>query len=381
MTRTVDVAVLGAGVAGSSMAKALADRGWETALIDRQSFPRHKVCGEFLSPESRSTLHALGLAEKVENLLPSKITRVRLIFENGADVELPLPGEAWGVSRYSLDSALLLAARQAGAELHAASSVAALKPLPKGFAVEMKRGGEACVLQARTVIAAWGANRRSGLPGYRPDGPASSAYIGVKSHFVGVDMEPVIEMYMFRGGYMGLCKVERGLVNAAALLERDSFAQAGKSVPDFLKEAARRNPRLAGRLAFAEPVAGSQAAVAPVFLRRKPQAWDGMPLLGDAASMLPPLCGDGMSMALRSAALCAPLADLYLRGGLSLADWEQEYTRSIRKEFAGPLRWGSLLQWAVGMPSAGKWLAAISKLNPGLAEGLIRATRLKPDQT
>jgi choline dehydrogenase-like flavoprotein len=89
-----DVAVLGAGMAGSSVAKALADKGWDTLLIDRRPFPRHKVCGEFLSPESRTALQALGLWETVESLGPSPIERVRLVFESGPPLEIPLPGTA-----------------------------------------------------------------------------------------------------------------------------------------------------------------------------------------------------------------------------------------------------------------------------------------------
>ncbi|MBD2869439.1 NAD(P)/FAD-dependent oxidoreductase [Paenibacillus arenilitoris] len=380
MTRSVDAAVLGAGVAGSAMAKALADRGWQTVLIDRQSFPRHKVCGEFMSPESRSTLSALGLAEAVRALGPSRIARVRLRFASGAEIEQPLPGEAWGISRYSLDAVLHAEARSAGVELLAGTAVTAVYPDGERYLVETKRGGATSALQARAVLCAWGANRRPGLPGYRPDGPEKSAYLGVKSHFRGIAMEQAVEMYLFPGGYLGLCQVEGGLVNAAALLERRSFAQSGKSVLDFIGEAARRHPVLAARLSRAEPADGTQAAVAPVFLSRRPRAWDGMPLLGDAASMLPPLCGDGMSMALRSAALCVPLAARYLRGACSLAEWQREYERAVRREFAGPLRWGGLLHKLLGVPSAGKWLAAASGLAPGLARGWIRATRLKPDR-
>ena len=147
-------------------------------------------------------------------------------------------------------------------------------------------------------------------------------------------MEPVIEMYFFRGGYLGLCPIEDGSVNAAALLSRSEFAKAGKSVLSILEAAVQRNRRLAARLAAAVPSPGTQAAIAPVYLQRKPAPWDGFPRLGDSAAMIAPLCGDGMSMALRSAALCAPLADSYLRGNLSLQDWEQRFTQAILLEFA-----------------------------------------------
>lgn len=377
MNRILDAAVLGAGIAGSSMAKALADKGWDTALLDRQSFPRHKVCGEFLSPESQSTLHAFGLLEPAGLLRPSFIERVRLIFENGAEIEIPLPGTALGVSRYSLDTALHLAAEKSGVQLHTATTVTAVSPCGEGYLIETKREGEREVIQAKVVIAAWGANCRAGLPGCRPSSAAGQSHIGVKTHFQGIEMEPVIELYFFPGGYLGICPIEGGLVNASALLEREAFQEADKNVLGFIEAAARSNPKLYKRLINAAPVSGTQAAVAPVDLKRKPLAWDLIPQVGDAAMMIPPLCGDGMSMALRSAQLCTPLADSYLRGEISLAGWKSEYTRLIHGEFKHPLRWGRFLQWLFSVPVIPLLLPGAAQLAPGLAARLVQATRLK----
>lgn len=380
MTRILDAAVLGAGLAGSSIAKALADKGWDTLLLDRQSFPRHKVCGEFLSPEAQGTLQALGVLDSVKALAPSTIERIRLIFENGAEVNIPLQSPAWGISRYSIDAALHLAAQQAGAKLQTRTTVIAVRPTDRGFIIEAKQNGEVISIEARSVIAAWGANKNAGLQGYRQADKAKPAYLGVKSHFHGIIMEPVVELYFFRGGYLGLCPIEGGIVNASALLERDSFADAGKSILTIMNAAARRNPKLKEKLGFAEPVFGSQTAVAPIHLNDKPLAWDHLPLLGDAGTMIPPLCGDGMSMALRSAALCAPLADSYLRGDLSYEGWQHAYTSAIKHQFEGPLRWGSLLQWLFSSPNVSNWLPNAARIVPSLAQRLVRATRLKPFQ-
>ncbi len=106
-----DVVVIGAGLAGSGIAATLAQQGWDVLLIERDAFPRHKVCGEFLSPESQASLHALGLYAAVAALDPCPVTNVRLVTQNGAIVEAALPGHAWGVSRYALDGALATAAQ------------------------------------------------------------------------------------------------------------------------------------------------------------------------------------------------------------------------------------------------------------------------------
>lgn len=377
MEHRVDAAVIGAGIAGSGMAKALADRGWETLLIDSQTFPRHKVCGEFLSPESQHIFRALDVEKRVEALRPSLINRIRLIFEGGEEIEAKLPGTAWGLSRYALDTELHRAAVQAGVRLQTGTAVTAVQIGEEGGVIRLGRQGEAGEIRARAVIAAWGSKRRAGLPGDRTAYTSKRSHIGVKIHYRDLVMEDVVEMYFFRGGYLGLCPVEGGEVNAAALLDRGSFSAAGKSVLDFIDAAAERHPKLRERLLHAEPAAGTQAATAPVYLNRRPLAWDGLPLLGDAGTMLPPLCGDGMSMALRSAALCAPLADRFLQGELSLAGWQQQYSELVQAEFNGPLQWGNWLQRLFAVPSLAKLMSRGARAVPGLAQGLVQATRLK----
>ncbi|SFK97687.1 Dehydrogenase (flavoprotein) [Paenibacillus sp. 1_12] len=377
MNHTYDAAVLGAGIAGSSLAKSLADQGWDTVLIDRQLFPRHKVCGEFLSPESQHTLNALGLLNTVKSLQPSLISKIRLIFSRGDILEIPLPGHAIGVSRYLLDSTLHSEVIRSGASLQTATTVTSVYPNEDGYRIEMKQEGLPIQVQVRTVIAAWGANRRSGILGSTQISSVNHLHTGVKSHYSGIDIEPVVELYLFPGGYMGISPIEGGLVNVAALLTQESFGKTEKTILGMIDAAARRNPKLYQKLAQATPVPGTQVAVAPVDLHRRPLAWDVIPHVGDAALMIPPLCGDGMSIALRSARLCSTLADRYLRRDISLARWQYEYTRSIHREFKSPMRWGRLLQWLFGLPIVPQLLPRLGHLAPGLAFELVRATRLK----
>ncbi|MFC5451182.1 NAD(P)/FAD-dependent oxidoreductase [Paenibacillus aestuarii] len=378
MNQIRDVAILGAGIAGSSLAKTLADRGWDTVLIDRKQFPRHKVCGEFLSPESQSMLKELGLSNQVELLQPYSITRARLLFNFGNPLEIPLTGVALGLSRYSLDATLHQAASNAGVNILTSTTVTSVNPHGSGFTIETKQGEERQSYRARAVIAAWGSNGHAGLPGHHSNGHVKHAYVGIKSHFVGIDAEPVVELYFFDGGYVGVSPVEGGIVNVAALLKRDRFTSSSdKSVLGWIEAARRRHPKLNQKLANATPVPGTQAAVAPVVLNRKPLTWEMIPQVGDAAVMIPPLCGDGMSMALRSALLCAPLANRFLSGEISLQDWRQQYTQAVRREFSGPFQWGQLFQWLFQAPVLPRLFLGIAPLAPGLVTKFVQATRLK----
>jgi flavin-dependent dehydrogenase len=375
-----DAVVIGAGIAGSGTANALAGLGWDTVLVDQGTFPRHKVCGEFLSPESRAVLAALGLEAAVVALHPVEMSRARLTLASGASLEVPLPGVALGVSRYALDAALHRAVRQSGAEVRTGVTVTSVIPSDRGYRIEMRQRGRRTAIEARAVVAAWGRSRRTGLSD-RPAPLTPRSFIGVKTHVDGLEQRPVVELYFFPGGYVGVSPVEGGRVNVAALVTRQVFLAAGRTPLKLIEAASRLNPALGRRLAAGRPIPGTQAAVAPVNASRKLVAWDIVPHVGDAAMVIPPLCGDGMAIALRSAEWCAHLADRYLRGKLSLAVWRDEYTRLLHREMAAPLRWGRFLQASLGVPVVSDALLGLGRRMPGLAFRLVQATRLRTGQS
>lgn len=378
METVYDAAVLGAGIAGSGIAKALADKGWRVLLIDRQRFPRHKVCGEFLSPESLSSLRSLGLSNTVASLQPCAIQRARLVLSHGAVIEMPLPGTALGVSRYALDAALHEAALCSGAHIVTGEAALGLHGDENRYSIVTKGQDGNRTYYARAVIAAWGGHQGSSRIARSAGSPAGAeqSYVGIKSHYKGIEMEPAVELYFFSGGYLGLCPVEGGAVNAAALLTRKAAGEADKSVAGMIAYAAARNNKLAERLKGGLPVSGTQKAAAPVDPARKLAAWGAVPQAGDAAVMIPPLCGDGMSMALRSAQLCAHYADRYLCGEMALSDWQKLYTAALEREFAGPIYWGRMLQSLFAVPVLPRLMAGMHAIAPGMTNKIVRLTRL-----
>lgn len=379
---SVDAAIIGAGIAGSGLAKALADRGRKVLLIDRKTFPRHKACGEFLSPESIGMLAELGFAAAIRALGPAEIRAARIHAFGGAPLRMPLPGTGWGLSRHALDATLHREAELAGAAIATGAAVAAMRRDADGYALDLAQGGRSRIVRARAVIGAWGGNGRvPDITGrQRTSKPALSPYLGVKMHFAGMEAAEEVELYFFKGGYLGLSPAGGGIVNAAALFDRSACREAPTAVQGWLDLARARCPALARRLAGAAPVPGTQAAVAPVRLYAKPTPWDGVPLVGDACAAIPPLCGDGMSMALRAAQLCAASAERYLCGALSLSEWEEAYALAIRGAFSGPLRWGNLLQRAAGKPPLARTALAAARFAPRLGGLLVRATRLGSTQ-
>jgi flavin-dependent dehydrogenase len=417
----------------------MAARGRDTLLIDRHSFPRHKVCGEFLSPESAQSLVELGLAHVLSEQTPppAPIERIRLAATLGKPLELRLRTPAQSISRYALDYALQQEALRLGAAVRTGVTVLGMARSRDGWRVSVRsrEHGEA-ELSARVVIGAWGRNapaewslgtgtepamavrnssdeeededhlrvgagafRLGGLSRHgkqRLDGEVDwrgklssdsgapdrgsarqqKRLLGVRTLLSGVPSEPVVELFFFRGGYLGLVPAGDGLANAAALVTPEAWRAAGQSAAAVLAAAAQQVPALARRLRDAQPVVGTTAA-APVVLTREPRAWGIVPHVGDAASVIPPLCGDGMAMGLHAAALCAPLADQYLRGTLSLSEWRTAYTGALQQDFAGPLRWGLRLQAGLGSRGLSALLLGLGRLAPGMAYRLVEATRLQ----
>lgn len=377
MERTYDAAVLGAGIAGSIMAMRMAASGWNTVLLDRGPFPRHKVCGEFLSPESQQLLAAMGQGGLLPSLQAEQIHFIRIALPSGMPLEIPLPNPAFGVSRYALDSALHQSAMQAGAELHLGMTVTAVRPIGAAadYEIEYRQDGEKGIVRARSAVAAWGRRPLAGLPGCEPS--RSDGFVGVSSHYIGVRQEPSVEMYFFPGGYLGIVPIEGGRVNVAALFTAQAFKLAGKSAGAAIRSAMALHPGMKQRLEGGAPVQGTEMVVAPVITGRPLAPWETLPRIGDSALMIPPLCGDGMAMAIRSAERCAGCADSYLRGDITLTDWERIYTRSLRQEFAGPFWWGRLLQAVFSRPLLSQRVVQIGRKWPGAAQQLVRATRLR----
>ncbi len=370
-----DVLIIGAGLAGSSLAATLASRGWDVLLVERDHFPRHKVCGEFLSPEVQRSLQALGLYADVAALTPAPVQQARLVTQTGRAVGLPLPGCAWGLSRYALDSALARAAGQRGTTLWTGAMVKDYQCTDDGYVVQVRKDEEMINVQTRALIAACGRHSQAALPPKARPLARQQQFVGVKCHYAGVTMPAQVELFLFPGGYAGINPVEQGQVNVCLLASYPAFAQAGKRVDKMVVAAACANPALGQRLAEGQALPETATSVAPVDTYRPAVPWDGIACVGDAAVMIPPFCGDGMAMALRSAELCAPLAHAFLQGTLSLNGWAAAYQKNWHTEFDQRLRIARLLQRAMNVP----WLSDVgvgaSRLIPGLGAYLVQATR------
>lgn len=375
-----DVVVVGAGPAGSAAAAALAQQGWDVLLLERDHFPRHKVCGEFLSPEAQGTLRALNLYTAVAAAAPVQLTHARVTTQRGQTVCLSLPGYAWGVSRFALDAALATAAQIKGVALWQGVTVKGFTQTDGYYAVHLQERGpeeakpRPATVFARALIIACGRHSATALPPH-PTPHARPLSVGIKCHHIGIEMPPQVELFFFPGGYAGINPVEGGRTNLCLLLSYQAFRRAGQSVPATLAAIAEWNPALGRRLAAGRVLPETICTVAPVDTGRLATPWTEVACLGDTAVMLPPLCGDGMAMALRSAELCVPLADAFLRGAIPLDSWAAAYPARWHDEFEQRVRTGRRLQRLLGLPVFADALVGLGRVVPPLARYFVKATR------
>lgn len=375
-----DVVVVGAGPAGSAAATALAQRGWDVLLLERDHFPRHKVCGEFLSPEAQETLRMLRLHSAVAALTPVALTHATVTTQRGQTTRMSLPGPAWGVSRFAMDEALATAACEHGVDLWSGILVKEFTTVDNEYVIHLQTRSTTeqtprySQVKSRALIIACGRHSASALPPH-PTPHNRPLAVGIKCHYVDVVMPAQVELFFFPGGYAGINPIEDGRVNLCLLLSYDAFRRTGQSVAGTLAAIMAWNPALGQRLAGGRALAESICTVAPVDTGRPAAPWSDVACLGDAAVMLPPLCGDGMAMALRSAELCAPLAEAFLRQELTLEGWAAHYQQAWQAEFTQRVRTGRFLQQMLAVPLLADLMIGLGRLAPPLATYFVKATR------
>lgn len=307
---TYDLAIIGAGPAGCAAAITAARAGLRTVLFERGRYPRHKVCGEFVSFESRQLLEDL-LGKNSELLRSAPTISKARMFSASSSAEFHLPAPAWSITRYDLDHALWTVAQASTAECHDNSTGDSITRNDEGFDVTCT--GNSC-LHTRSVINA--AGRWSNLR--RPAEVAHPRWIGIKAHFSGESATPSTDIYFFRGGYCGVQPIANGLLNASAMVRSD--------VATTMDEVLAAHPSLHAR-SRGWKLATDVVTTSPLVHALPVPVSDGILNAGDSAGFIDPFLGDGISLALRTGVLAAQCADDPAR---YRAEYLQRFGRAFR---------------------------------------------------
>jgi flavin-dependent dehydrogenase len=331
-----DLAVIGGGPAGTAAALEARRRGLEVLLLDRDRFPRDKVCGEVLSAEALPVL---------EQEIPAALRRAAVIrsaefiSRRGRSYAFTLPELAAGLSRWLMDEALWRAAAEKGARTEERTVIHGARRTAGGSWVLDAENGSS--QQSRFLIVAcgrwWtlrGFPSPAGSQGDRsqPDLAESASWLGAKAHFSGLRRRAAVEMYFFPGGYCGVAPIEDGLYNACCLVHRSLVRDAcGCSPAEFAPWIGRvgRHPALDERLSCGTQVSRT-VTTAGMRLGRQSDVRNGALLVGDAAGFIDPFTGAGISIALNSGRLAAGiLARAGLHSGEPPSGAELDYRHKL----------------------------------------------------
>ena len=293
-----EVLILGGGVAGCAASIELARKGRAVTLIERETTPRHKVCGEFLSGEALEDLHALGIDVTLVGAVP--IDYVRLAAARRA-ATAPLPFPAKSLTRKALDTALLAAAAAAGVRVERGRSVQSLIRTSADRWQAILNDGT--TYEAPIAFLATGKHDLRGHP--RPEDPHH--WVAFKMYYrltaaQATDLAGASELTLYAGGYGGIQPVEDGIVNFCCVVQRRYFQRAGLRWGSLLARMQQDCPHLAMRLDGAKPLLDKPITVTHIpygYLRRTTEV--GLYCIGDQAAVIPSFTGDGISIALHTA--------------------------------------------------------------------------------
>ena len=369
-----DVAVIGAGLGGTSAAVALARRGYKVAILEAGKAGRHKVCGEFVSPESLRTFARLSVISDIEKAGAISVSHARILTSQRIGALMQLPESGFALSRQKLDALMWRACAENGVAQMENTRVGIIEELENGY----RLGLGACkaierTIEARFVVDASGRNSRISTAIEAKTLAKARRFVGFKTHLRGARV-PIgeVQMFPFRGGYCGLVGIGGGLVNACLLASYERTR--GQKPQQFWEKIRAENRALGQATAGATPDFDWMATANVSFEKREPTS-EGLLRAGDAAGTIHPLSGDGMAMAVRSGELVAATLGASLRGDLNRADVAPLYSASWHREFGRRLSWAQTLQPLFVAPNLTLPALRFFDKIPQLGALALRATR------
>jgi menaquinone-9 beta-reductase len=367
-----DVVIVGGGLAGLVNAIRLSSSGLDVLLIEKKSYPFHRVCGEYISNEALPFLNSIGA--DIAGLNPSAINRLLISSASGNAVETGLALGGFGISRYKLDHHLYRLALSKGVEFRLNTQAIDIKYKNKVFTTRLTDGPE---IKSKLIIGSYG--KRSSLDRRfnRDFFYKRSPYIGVKYH-VRVKLPPdQISLHNFRQGYCGISRIEDDKYCLCYLSSRDNIQQHG-SIAAIEEKVIRKNPYLKEIFNHAEFIYEKPEVINEISFEKKSPVENHILMSGDSAGMITPLCGNGMAMAIHSAKILSEIIlNNYHNKKFDLAAIEKAYTIQWNEMFASRLMRGRIIQKLMIRENLSTLSINLLKRSQSLTRWMIRQTHGK----
>lgn len=367
---------MGGGLAGLALSIQCVRAGYRTVVFEREKYPFHKVCGEYVSLESWNFLEELGVP--LSDMQLPVINRLVVSAPNGKHLEANLPLGGFGISRYALDDLLAGIARKEGVVLMEDTKVTNVVYRNNSFVVFSSKGET----EAAVVAGAFGKRSNLDAKWKRPFTQVKpnklNHYVGVKYHIETNFPEDLIALHNFNNGYCGISRIENNQYCLCYLTTARNLRKCHNDIQAMEQQILQKNPFLQkiftqSRFLYKEPL-----TVSRISFNRKNQVESHVLLIGDAAGMITPLCGNGMSMALHGSKLAFEEIRQFMSGQITRYEMELQYTQQWERQFGRRLQIGRLIQRFFGSASLSNFLITTVKPFPGFVSWLIRQTHGKP---
>lgn len=367
-----DAAIIGGGLAGLAAAIQLARDGFKVVLFEKEVYPFHKVCGEYISFESWDFLISLGV--RIDQWKLPGMDTLQLSAPNGNMLQQKLPLGGFGISRYMIDQEMARLAKSHGAVVMDGTKVQDVTFTANQFSIVTDNA----VVRANICCGTFG--KRSNLdvkwkrrfvlqkPG------ALDNFIGVKYHVKLDHPKNVIALHNFKKGYCGIAAIEDDKVNLCYLTTAQNLRDHGNNIQLMEQNVLFKNPLLKKAFTESEFLYDKPLTISQISFNRKEQVRDHVLLLGDAAGLITPLCGNGMSMALHSSRIAYKYIRQYLKHAIDRREMELLYVKEWKQTFFSRLRTGRIIQGMFQSEWLTTWAVRFLKPFPSITRGIIRRT-------
>jgi flavin-dependent dehydrogenase len=371
-----DIAVIGGGLSGLCLSIQAADNGYKVILFEKEQYPFHKVCGEYISLESWDFLTRLGVP--LQDWQLPVIKKFQSSDVNGRLYNFDLPLGGFGISRFKLDNYLYNLALQKGVNVLTGTKVLDAKLVRDQFFLETVKADYKAAVVAGTFGKRSNLDIKWGRSFAEKKHGKLNNYIGIKYHVRLQHAADTITLHNFRNGYCGISKVEDDTSCLCYLTTAANLQQSGNSIAEMEKAVLQKNPLL--RKIFREAIFlyDKPLAISQISFSAKNQVENNVLMLGDAAGMITPLCGNGMSMAMHASKLAFQSIDAFLQHKITRGQMEKEYIGAWHTQFAKRLWMGRMVQQLFGGNRSTTLFFKAMQAVPALAKQVIRSTHGEP---
>jgi flavin-dependent dehydrogenase len=367
-----DVGIIGGGLAGLSLSILLAKGGHTVILFEKEKYPFHRVCGEYISLESRKFIESLGC--KLAQLDLPIINKLIVSAPNGDFIKADLDLGGFGISRFLIDNELKEIAVKYGVTLFEEAKVTDVAFNEDSFKI-FYNGGK---ISSLIVCGSFG--KRSNLDvkwkrNFIKQKPGKlNNYIGVKYHIKTSFPTDTIALHNFKNGYCGISKIEGDKYCLCYLTTAQNLKENNNSIKEMEQNILYKNPFLSKIFSEAEFLFPEPVTISQISFEKKLQVENHVLMTGDAAGMITPLCGNGMSMAFHSSKIVFEFIRSFLNKSITRNEMERYYTQKWKRSFERRLHAGRVIQKLFGKEFLTNRFIGLIKYFPFLVNKMVKST-------